>query len=193
MPHCSFGLGATPCLSAASVPCWPSAPTHPRKKLSLPLTGEIVDDVLEAELGELGDGGEGPLGVLDDAVYAVGVGGQPALGAPQRGNGPAAASSLLHPAHRPRLLHGRHEGNCSGSGEPRFLAGLPGKEKGNLGKRPAVRVYSSHSSSVMRFPPPFFCFLCSHRRHCSKATIIYPYLHPLPCTKRSPNTTCNKR
>lgn len=37
----------------------------------LPLTFEIVNDVLDAELSEVGDSDQGPAGILSDAAACV--------------------------------------------------------------------------------------------------------------------------
>lgn len=78
---------------------------------ALPLTFEIVNNVLEAELSEVGDGGEGPLGILNDAVCAVGASSQAGLGRTQRGS-----SRLLHPARHPLLLQEEQEENSLRAG-----------------------------------------------------------------------------
>lgn len=104
------------------------------------LTCEILDDVLQAELSEWGDSDEAPLGILDDAVHAVRVSHEPALGGTQRGDGSAPATCCpLHPAQGPLLLQQKHEENGSGSGKHHcaFQPGCLIKKKATLdGGRP---------------------------------------------------------
>ena len=80
---------------------------------AFPLTFEIVNDVLEAELSEVGDSGEGPLGILNDAVCIVQVGSEAGLGRIQQGNDCASVTShwLLHPVQDPLLLQEKQEEN----------------------------------------------------------------------------------
>lgn len=64
------------------------------------LTFEIVSDVLEAELCQVGHSGKGPLRILNDAVCAVRVRCEAGLGWVLERNGCAPVTShwLLHPA-----------------------------------------------------------------------------------------------
>lgn len=71
------GLGATLCLSDASA-CLVDPLLSGTDSLSmcprvnaLPLTFEIVNDVLDAELSEVGNGDQGPAGILSDAAACV--------------------------------------------------------------------------------------------------------------------------
>lgn len=81
---------------------------------TLPLTFEIVNDVLEAELSEMGDSGEGPLGILNDTVCIVRVSSKAGLGWIRRGNGCAPVTSrwLLHPAQETLRLQEKQEEKC---------------------------------------------------------------------------------
>lgn len=76
---------------------------------TLPLTSKIVNDVLEAEISEVGDSGEGPLGILNDAVFSSEAG----WGWIQRGDGSAPVTRcwLLHPAQDALLLEEKQEEN----------------------------------------------------------------------------------
>lgn len=156
------GLGTAPRLPAASA-CL-AAPPLPQNPALLPtLTCEILDDVLQAQLGEGGDGDEAPLGILDDAVHAERVSHEPALGGTQRGDSSAPITHrLLHPAQGPLLLRQKHEKNGSGSGKHHcaFQPGCLIKKKAALdGGRPdgcSACAISSHSLSQS-----FCCSACT--------------------------------
>lgn len=65
---------------------------------SLSLTFKILNDVLEAELSEVGDSDEGPLRILNDAVCTVQVSSESGLGWIQQRNdcAPVTGHWLLH-------------------------------------------------------------------------------------------------
>lgn len=68
MPHCLSDASA--CLVDPLLPGTDPLSMSPRVN-ELPLTLEIVSNVLEAELSEVGDSDQGPTGILSDAVTYV--------------------------------------------------------------------------------------------------------------------------